>query len=58
LLPLKFNCKKASICIEAQAYDHWDMIIFRTPYDPSGHLVLEAWMVWPNVQTPFVGPDN
>jgi hypothetical protein len=22
LLPLKFNCKKASICIEAQAYDH------------------------------------
>jgi hypothetical protein len=22
LLPLKFNCKKASICIEAQTYDH------------------------------------
>ncbi len=22
LLPLKFNCKKASICTEARAYDH------------------------------------
>ncbi len=22
LLPLKFNCKKASICTEAQAHDH------------------------------------
>jgi len=58
LLPLKFNCKKASIYTEAQTYDHWNTIISRTPYGPSGHLVIAAWMVGPNVQTLFTGPDS